>query len=628
LEELNETEDYRKQADLLYRLSREFVYENTDSAEIYADKCFVISENKGYTKGIGLSSILYGTIHTLRGKYSEAVESFMKAIKLFETLNDQHYLGVVYYKLAYTYYEMQEYTNSLKYNRMALPLLEKVESGEIGFLYNNIGLVYSDIDRIDSAMYFYNLAIKEGQKNSNDTILLYSFGNIANLYYNNNDLSRAIELYEKVKSLSIKIGDKKSMVVSFLNLSEVYLEACTISKNEREQLRLRRLSILNADSALVLSNEINSLIYKSYAYEQLYLIYKSAGDYKLALTNYELFYEISDSLKQTEQSLAVAKMERDYQKEKQSIELLNIKKTEKKQNIIILIGILGIIIISTLLILLSLLYRKRVLINRLLTEKNENINKQNAKISGQRDKLSELAFELKKLNKTKDKFFSVLAHDLKNPFQSLCGFSELLMHQIKTEDYSNAQKFSEVIHETSYNTYILLENFLNWARVQTGVLKYHPEIINLSEIVKESIEINRYTSEVKQIRIRSKIEESEQVFADRYMMTTTLRNLISNAVKYSNPGGEIVIDSKIENDGYQSINVKDFGVGMKPEVMRDLFKISNYSALGTQEEKGTGLGLIICKEFAVLNKGDLFVSSVLGEGSTFTVKIPTTQTFN
>jgi signal transduction histidine kinase len=267
-------------------------------------------------------------------------------------------------------------------------------------------------------------------------------------------------------------------------------------------------------------------------------------------------------------------------------------------------------------------------INRLLTEKNEDINKQKTKIAGQRDKLSELAFELKKSNKTKDKFFSVLAHDLKNPFQSLCGFSELLMHQIKAGDYSNAQKFSEVIHETSYSTYILLENFLNWARVQTGVLKYHPELLNLADIVKESIEINRYTAEIKQISIRSEIKETEHIYVDRYMIATTLRNLISNAVKYSNQGGEIVIDSVIEDGTYQCIKVKDFGVGMKPEVLRNLFKISNYSALGTQEEKGTGLGLIICKEFAILNKGDLFVTSELGKGSTFTVKIPVIQHFN
>jgi signal transduction histidine kinase len=320
--------------------------------------------------------------------------------------------------------------------------------------------------------------------------------------------------------------------------------------------------------------------------------------------------------------------EETYKIEKAANDFETIKRTGKRQRVFIFIGILVILIISVLFVLLLIMYRRGIKTNRLLREQNEEIIKQRTKIQGQRDKLSELAFELKKSNKTKDKFFSVLAHDLKNPFQSLCGFSELLMQQNKVGDYSNAQKFSEVIHETSYNTYILLENFLNWARVQTGVLKYHPEVLSLLEIVNESIEINRYTSDIKQISIRSKIDGTEKIYADRYMIATTLRNLISNAVKYSKPGGEIVIDSKIEDDGYQSIRVKDFGVGMKPEVMSNLFKISNYSALGTQEEKGTGLGLIICKEFAILNKGDLFVSSVLGKGSTFTVKIPHTQTFN
>jgi signal transduction histidine kinase len=305
-----------------------------------------------------------------------------------------------------------------------------------------------------------------------------------------------------------------------------------------------------------------------------------------------------------------------------------IKLMERKQKSIMLIAVSAILVIGTLLILLWFMYRRGIKFNKLLIKQNQDIIKQRTKISGQRDKLSELAFELKKLNKTKDKFFSVLAHDLKNPFQSLSGFSELLVAQIKEGDYANALKYSEIIHETSYNTYVLLENFLNWARVQSGLLKYHPELLSLTEIVSESIEISRFISDAKQIKIRSDVREEEQVYADRYMIATTIRNLISNAVKYSNPGGEIVIDTVGGDSKYKMIQIKDFGTGIKPDVMNRLFKISNYSALGTREEKGTGLGLIICKEFSLLNKGDLFVESVIGQGSTFTIKVPAIEHYN
>jgi signal transduction histidine kinase len=324
----------------------------------------------------------------------------------------------------------------------------------------------------------------------------------------------------------------------------------------------------------------------------------------------------------TEKVIELKSLGNEYQIEKQNIELANSKKSERKQKLINFIIIIAIVMITALMILLWFLYRRKLTVSRLLQEKNDDILKQRLKIAGQRDKLSELAFELKHTNKTKDKFFSVLAHDLKNPFQSLTGFSELLMQQIKNEDYSNALRYSEIIHETSYTTYILLENFLNWARVQTGVLKYNPEYLVLLEVVNESIEISKYTSDLKQIKIETNIEETVQIYADKYLITTTLRNLISNAVKFSNPGGVIIIDFQIEDNNYLIINVKDNGVGMKPQVLRNLFKISNYSALGTREEKGTGLGLIISKEFSILNKGDLFVTSEHGKGSTFSIKIP------
>jgi signal transduction histidine kinase len=142
------------------------------------------------------------------------------------------------------------------------------------------------------------------------------------------------------------------------------------------------------------------------------------------------------------------------------------------------------------------------------------------------------------------------------------------------------------------------------------------------DLVNESIEIVKYFSDEKQIKINIEVDKQVVVYVDKHMINTILRNLVSNAIKFTNEKGTIHIKSdKIEND-FINIIIQDNGVGMKPEVLRNLFKISSYSSMGTQQEKGTGLGLIICKEFAVLNKGDLIASSEVDKGSTFTLKIP------
>jgi two-component system sensor histidine kinase/response regulator len=230
--------------------------------------------------------------------------------------------------------------------------------------------------------------------------------------------------------------------------------------------------------------------------------------------------------------------------------------------------------------------------------------------------------ELKELNATKDKFFSIIAHDLKNPFNTLLGFSELLITNINEYDKNRIGEFINIIFQTSKNAYMLLENLLEWSRSQTGRLEMAPSDIEIAELVDDNIDLIYNNASNKKLELNNRVDKKVKAYADSNMTNTIIRNLLSNAIKYTATGGRIEITSKTENN-YVEVTISDTGVGIKEENIGKLFRIDeNFSTKGTNEETGTGLGLILCKEFVKKNGGDIWVTSTPGKGSNFTFKLP------
>ncbi|PLX21903.1 MAG: hypothetical protein C0597_02960 [Marinilabiliales bacterium] len=228
---------------------------------------------------------------------------------------------------------------------------------------------------------------------------------------------------------------------------------------------------------------------------------------------------------------------------------------------------------------------------------------------------------LRELNATKDKFFSIIAHDLKNPFNDLMGFTQLLALNIEKYDKAKIEQFAHIIHQSSKLAYNLLENLLDWSRAQSGTLKFKPEKISIDKLIHENISLLESTARNKNIKIYSEVDQHVYAFADKNMVKTIIRNLISNAIKYTNQGGHINVRSKC-GKGCE-ISVSDTGIGISHENIDKIFKIDeSFSTVGTEREKGTGLGLILCKEFVEKNGGKLWVKSEPNIGSTFMFTLP------
>ena len=237
-------------------------------------------------------------------------------------------------------------------------------------------------------------------------------------------------------------------------------------------------------------------------------------------------------------------------------------------------------------------------------------------------KINEYNEELKALNQDKDKFFSIVAHDLKSPLTALLGYSEVIAQECEELTLDEIREFSTNIHDVAKNVNDLLSNLLDWSRIQTGRLKYEPEMLNLYEISEKVCGLFYDYAKRKQVELHNHIPDDLEISGDRNMIYTILRNLTSNALKFTKSCDQIKINAERTNS-HIKISVADSGVGIPKEVLEKLFRTdTHHTTLGTEKEQGTGLGLRLCKEMVNRHGGEISVSSVLGEGSTFTFTVP------
>jgi PAS domain S-box-containing protein len=223
----------------------------------------------------------------------------------------------------------------------------------------------------------------------------------------------------------------------------------------------------------------------------------------------------------------------------------------------------------------------------------------------------------RELNATKDKFFSIISHDLRNPFSAILGLSDLAVKKIQNGEYDKIQMFSEAIHKTSRQAYNLLNNLLCWSRLQRGKIDFNPQKIEMYKVIQEVVGLLNANIREKSLNLSVKVADDLIIFADPDMLQTIIRNLLSNAIKFTPENGQISISSKSQGDA-TLIEVEDSGIGIPKEDLTKLFKIaSNFSTSGTNDEKGTGLGLILCKDFVEKHNGKIWVESEPGKGTKF-----------
>jgi PAS domain S-box-containing protein len=236
--------------------------------------------------------------------------------------------------------------------------------------------------------------------------------------------------------------------------------------------------------------------------------------------------------------------------------------------------------------------------------------------------LKESETQFRDLNATKDKLFSIIAHDLRSPFNGILGLSELLIDNHKKNETATSENYLRLLNSSTKETLVLLDNLLNWAKSQTGQIDFKPKEISLPSLIRKTIALSNANAKLKDISVIQNQSVEIKVYADENMLMTVLRNLISNAIKFTNPGGIINISAILEQNQVE-ISISDNGVGINNETLQKLFDVStNATSPGTKNEKGSGLGLVLCKEFVERHGGKISVTSEVGKGSNFKFTLP------
>ena len=584
---------------VLNQLAEELKDYNSEQGLSYAQEALEISQNLNYKKGIGLALKALGINYYRMGVYDASLNNSLKASLIFSDLNEKRLLIKTINNIGLVYLTRDDFLTSKKYFQKALDIANQINDEiEKSRVLHNIAIIEFYSGNTKKALNLNLQSLKFAEKNNEKTLMIYNFISISNCYLKIEELNNSFKYILRAIDNSTELNNPNLLGIAYNQLASFYLKI----NNYKE-------SIENAEKAYKIG-EINKNKYLRL--ESLTIItetYTKLKDYKKAFDFSSRANLLADSMKNESNIKSIAYIEAKFEYDNKIKEIeLNKLQEIKYSNFIAKIAIIISILMLLITIVLYQFYRLKAKTNSILIHKNKEI--------------IELNIKLNATNTTKDKFFSIIAHDLKSPFNSIMGFSELLVEQVKDKDYEEIDKYAEIIQKSSQNAMNLLTNLLEWSRSQTGRMEFNPEYIELNSLVNEILALLENQSIQKSISIIKTMPKILTVMADNDMLSTILRNLITNAIKFTNTNGEIqIIAEQINNQTI--ISIKDNGIGINKETLNKLFKVEeSFSSNGTHNEKGTGLGLLLCKEFIVKHGGKIWLESEEGKGSCFYISIP------
>lgn len=554
------------------------------------------------TLGIVNCYKLIGLCYYNMDQGDKAIEQFIEGMKMCE--HDARNTAKLLSNIAMTHSRMRNLNDAIYYYRKALALNSSIENPEgMAVNYNGLGEIYKSLHKPDSALLNYLKAKNLNKKTEFQAIAL---SNIAGIYMNDPD-----SVYKAVECL------KQSWTI-FRQLGMYQYEAefkqgigIILFKQGKYKPAIQALT-----ESIVVNDKFNrGFKIKTTSYNLLSKVYEKTGDYQAALKHMKLYIQYADSMAQKEKYDRLANLEKRYESEKKENQIIQLQAKQeltliqlKKNKQLKQLGITAALLLLLLVFFVELKYLDKIKSNRILEGKNRVIEKSEQ--------------ELRVLNASKNKFFSIIAHDLKNPLHNVLGYSYLLDNDYEKFREEERRKFASDIYHSTNNIFRLLQNLLEWSRSQTGSLNFSPAVVEYQRVLDNSLSVLRSLADQKNIAIKTDYSTDLKLFADPLMIETVLRNLINNAIKFTPEGGRIEVSAK-EEDGQILVSVSDSGIGISKEDSQNLFRIdSKVKRKGTNNEDGSGLGLILCHEFVVKHNGKIWVQSTPGKGSEFIFSIP------
>ncbi|WP_405415061.1 ATP-binding protein [Maribacter sp. Asnod1-A12] len=532
-----------------------------------------------------------------KGDYALSLKWYLAAIEIAEQNNFKNSVSIINDNIAHLYLEQKDYNQAMVFFKKSKAIHEEIGNPVyMAETLSNIASTYADMNELDYAMYNINSSISVFEKERILEWLAFSYEIKGKIYLKKNKNTWALYWYKQSELLHKEIEDDRGKVDLLNGMTEAYLNLKKDSIAE-----VYALNAFNLSKKIGLRSGIKNSAF------QLFEIHKNKNEFEKSLWYHELYQVTYESLTLTgnEKALNMLKTKMEYDQQKQQL-IIDNEKALAKQKIYIYVFIVILFIFS---IIVFIIHRNQ-----------QEQKKLNLELRNKKADLEEKQAYLNELNQTKNKLFSIIGHDLRGPIGAFQGLLKLFKEgEMSKDEFLNFVPKLKVDIDTISFT---LNNLLSWGQTQMNGSITKQTVTNLDSIVEENMSLLSEIAEAKSITLINRIEPNCQIWSDPNQIDIIIRNLLSNALKFTPNNGQIIIGA-IQKIKTCEIYVKDNGMGMSEEVIGKLFKKdSNHTTYGTNHEKGTGLGLSLCKEMVEKNNGKIWVHSAVGKGSSFYFTIP------
>ncbi|MFY7787019.1 MAG: tetratricopeptide repeat-containing sensor histidine kinase [Thermoflexibacteraceae bacterium] len=620
-------------SDSLLQIAENLYRVYPDSALIYAEKALIIAQQSGNNLAIAKALRQKATSLRMMGEYEKALEININAldiakslgatIEMIRNIND---IGDIYALESNYKWATEEYLKALKMSQ------EINYTQGIARSLNDLGSINEATGQLQKALEYWQKSMLISTKINDGYGVGIAQKNIALAVFKQEQYSKALYYIRKASKNFLRINNTPRYVASLVTMSEIFQvlreydsafiyaqKAFSLGKFHQDRHK-ESLAAINMGSIYSLQNkEALALKYLHYGYrvakkyhhqrlaqmaaEKLYALHKDHHQQDSALLYHELLMIVKDSLLDIEKTRQITTLQLSYDLETKHKELEQKEQIIKEQKLMTV----GLIFFSSLLALLafSFYFQQR------------KLNKQNTVLEVQNKKISVQAEQMTELNATKDKIFSILSHDLRSPLQNLQGITELLIVDTTLLSNDEIKEIATTIHQQTDSVLVVLENLLLWSLGQMKGKKQDFKVMNAFNCTQEAVNLLANIAQNKDIAILNEIPAETEVYADENQFKAIIRNLLANAIKFTPKNGRVRISSE-EQESYLQLNVTDTGIGMTTEQATKLFNAkTHFSTKGTESERGTGLGLLLVKDFVEQNGGTISVSSKPHNGTTF-----------
>lgn len=550
-----------------------------------------------------------GVAYRRMGDNSTALPYHLKALELAQQINNEYNISYALNCLGNVYYLTEEYDKSMEHFRKSYKLdIKNNNLLGISINLNNIGNVFRQKKAYDSALRYYEKSLEINKKIKNYKGIAICFDDLGMIYLKSKDYVKALSYLKQALQILNSSKDKIYVATIYMHLGEVYID------NKQPQKAIYYL-----ETSIEMAKNIKAKRVIQDSYKHLSTVYHDMGNETKSLETYKIFMSYKDTLMTEEKTTQMAYLQAKFDNESKNREIKSLQQEQELQEAKFFNQkIIGIALFTVLLIsffVSILLFQK----NSEKQLQNKQLHTQQVDLMQQKNKIQLQKDELDKANLVKDRLFSIIGHDLRSPFNTIKGFIAVLKAGGLSPD--EIQSVAGAMEQQLNYTLNLLNNLLYWSWSQMQGITANPSDFYVNTIFETNVAMLLPNAQKKHIELRYTIDKKLKVKADENMTDTVIRNLLANALKFTYHNGEVIISYVDDTDRY-IFCISDTGVGMNELQMANLFGIKANSTIGTAYEKGTGLGLQICREFLEKNGGKIWVTSELNKGSKFYFTLP------